>query len=67
MKTPMDITALDLMVLAREECKRFDVYADSGSYEMFASQRLVRELLLEAIEVASVRGAGNTTQVRVPR
>ena len=57
MNTPPDITPLDLMALALAECKRFDQFAVADRYEIFASQRLVRELLREAVEVAVERTA----------
>lgn len=52
MNTPPSVEPLDLLRLARAEFKRFDEYASSGAFEMFASARLARELVQEAIELA---------------
>ena len=44
-----DVSALDLLKLARAEFAHYERLADGGHSGMFASARLARELLAEAI------------------
>jgi hypothetical protein len=64
MNTPSDIAVVDLLRLAREECRRFDRFSELGDFEMHESQRLVRELVLESIEVIEAREAALNASLR---